>query len=242
MSHLTQLLSCSNEFLPALLGPYAPNLDDFHYDESYDPRIANEFSTGKRINVYRPFDRIEYLLETEVCEHTSNSHQIHLPCIFTHLFSSPVTYRFGHSMLSGNLLLADQQGPFGTKALRDIFFNPGFFETPEHVDYIIGGFLHQLAQEIDNEIVDDVRNFLFSAPNGDDTCLDLASLNIHRGRDHGMLSYNGIREAMGLPRKVSFAEVTSNVELQAKLASVYTDVDAIDGWVGALAEGRLVTS
>ena len=45
-----------------------------------------------------------------------------------------------------------------------------------------------------------------------------------------------MRAAMRLPPKVDFTEVSSDPVVQAGLASVYTDVEDIDLWVGVLAE------
>ena len=100
---------------------------------------------------------------------------------------SSFAYRFGHSMLSPNLALADQSGVFSSIPLRDAFFNPALFLGGNSlmVDHLIAGLIKTPAQEIDTKIIEYVRSFLFSAPNGQGTCLDLASLNIARGRDHG---------------------------------------------------------
>src|SRR5262249_9743816 len=89
-------------------------------------------------------------------------------------------------------------------------------------------------RRVDTEIVDDVRNFLFGPPGSGG--FDLASLNIQRGRDHGLPSYNEARVAMGLPAAKSFADVTSDVALRKRLAAAYASVDAIDLGVGGLAE------
>lgn len=190
------------EFLPALMGPNAPNPDDenLEFDARVSPSVANEFSA--------------------------------------------FAFRFGHSMLSSSLKLADADGEIGTVLLRNIFFNPDFFKTAErgstNVDHLLLGFLRQHAQEIDTQIVDDVRNFLFSTPAGPGTCLDLAVLNIQRGRDHGLLNCNMFREQMGLGRHYSFASVTSDEELQIKLSLAYNgQVDDIDAWVCALAEDHV---
>ena len=51
-------------------------------------------------------------------------------------------------------------------------------------------------------VVDDVRNFLFGPPGAGG--FDLASLNIQRGRDHGLPDYNSVREQLGLGRVESF--------------------------------------
>ena len=86
-------------------------------------------------------------------------------------------------------------------------------------------------------MVDEVRNFLFGPPGAGG--FDLAALNIQRGRDHGLPSYSQARAAMGLGAPDSFDEISSDPEVQARLASVYSTVDDIDLWVGGLAEDPL---
>jgi hypothetical protein len=66
--------------------------------------------------------------------------------------------------------------------------------------------------------------------------MDLAALNIQRGRDHGLPSYNDAREDFGLERKSSFEEISSNAETVARLSEAYESVNDIDIWVGGLAE------
>ena len=83
-------------------------------------------------------------------------------------------------------------------------------------------------------MVDDVRNFLFGTPGTDG--FDLAALNIQRGRDHGLPGYNDLREALQLPRRHSFASITSDPIVQTRLALAYASPDDVDPWVGGLAE------
>ena len=67
--------------------------------------------------------------------------------------------------------------------------------------------------------------------------MDLASLNIQRGRDHGLPDYNSLREAYGLDKVSSFEEITADTKIQALLAMLYKgDINNIDAWIGALAE------
>ncbi|MEQ8767415.1 MAG: peroxidase family protein [Planctomycetota bacterium] len=152
------------------------------------------------------------------------------------LFSTAV-YRFGHSLVSSSLERLDEtlspiaEGPL---PLREAFFAPDRLIEGGGIEPLLRGFAMQLAQELDAYIVEDLRSFLFGPPGSGG--LDLAALNIQRGRDHGLPSYNGTRVALGLPAKSSFAEITGDGELQSRLATAYADVDEIDAWVGALAE------
>jgi len=117
--------------------------------------------------------------------------------------------------------------------LRNAFFNPTLFKETG-LDSILRGFAAQRAQKIDTLVVDDVRNFLFGPPGSGG--FDLASLNIQRGRDHGLSDYNTVRESYGLSRVSDFDEITSDPVMQTKLKSLYGSVDDIDLWVGGLAE------
>jgi hypothetical protein len=155
------------------------------------------------------------------------------------LFST-ACYRFGHSMLSPTLLRLDsnlQTIPAGNLPLANTFFNPNEIIANGGIDPLLRGLAHQVAQEIDTMLVDGVRNFLFGPPGAGG--FDLASLNIQRGRDHGLPSYNRARFDYGLAVKHSFAEVSSDPLVQARLATAYASVDDVDVWVGGLAEDHV---
>ena len=148
-------------------------------------------------------------------------------------------YRLGHSMLSSSLLRLGPNGrPIaeGSLSLAGAFFNPSALSSLGIEPYL-RGMAAQRAQEIDNQVVDAVRNFLFGPPGAGG--FDLAALNIQRGRDHGLPGYNQARADFGLPRVTSFAQITSDRTVQAKLASVYDSPDQVDLWVGGLAENHL---
>jgi hypothetical protein len=121
-------------------------------------------------------------------------------------------------------------------ALAEAFNNPDLLRETG-ADAILKYLASTQAQEFDNQIVDSLRNFLFGQPGQGG--FDLASLNIQRGRDHGLADYNSVREAYGLTRVASFADITSDPELQQSLESLYGNVDNIDLWVGGLAEDHL---
>ena len=154
----------------------------------------------------------------------------------TNEFSTAI-YRFGHSALSPTLLRLDAAGstiPDGDLPLREAFFRPDRIVNEGGIEPILRGLASQACASIDTELVDDVRDFLFGPPGAGG--FDLAALNIQRGRDHGLPPYNQGRQAIGLQTKASFAEVSSDPDVQAALASVYADVGDIDLWVGTLAE------
>jgi hypothetical protein len=149
------------------------------------------------------------------------------------VFSTAI-FRVGHTMLSPDLQRLDAQNQsIGSLPLADAFFNPTEISGPGIEPYL-RGLAKQIPQEVDCYLVDGVRNFLFGPPGAGG--FDLASLNIQRGRDHGLPRYNVVRQNFGLPPKTSFAAITSSTDLQAKLASAYATPDDIDVWVGALAE------
>ncbi len=146
-------------------------------------------------------------------------------------------FRFGHSLLSSSIQRLNGRGDTidaGDLSLSEAFFNPDEIAENGGVDPLLRGLADGTAQELDTHVVEDVRSFLFGEPGSGG--LDLAALNIERGRDLGVSSYNDLREAVGLSRAESFADITSDAELAAELESVYGDVDLVDAWIGGLAE------
>lgn len=154
---------------------------------------------------------------------------------------STASYRVGHTMLSEKILLIDDRRHSTPIALRDAFFNPRLV-IDNGIDPFFRGLAATLMQEVDTRIIESVRSFLFFRTDRDEEnrqLLDLAALNIQRGRDHGLANYNQCREDFGLPRVNSFAEITANTRLQSQLQSVYGSVDNIDAWLGGLAEDHV---
>lgn len=146
-------------------------------------------------------------------------------------------YRFGHSALTPMLRRLDERGKkiaAGHLKLRNAYFAPERITDEGGIAPLLRGLASQICQAIDPYVVDDVRNFLFGRPGSGG--FDLVSLNIQRGRDHGLPSYNDTREAFDLAPAVRFADITADPDVQARLAAVYENAQDIDLWVGALAE------
>jgi hypothetical protein len=73
-----------------------------------------------------------------------------------------------------------------TISLAEMFFNQGLISN-ESTTQFLNGMARTAAKEKSLEIVDDIRNFLFLLPNKE-IKVDLFSLNLQRGRDHGICS------------------------------------------------------
>lgn len=152
---------------------------------------------------------------------------------------STAFFRVGHTMLNSEFLLLDENGQglaSGDLSLQDAFFNVEILKE-QGLDPLLRGLLSQPMQEIDSHVVSEVRNFLFGAPGSGG--LDLPSLNLQRGRDHGLPDYNTLRVALGLNPISDFSELSSDPEVQAAFQEVYETVDDIDPWIGALSEDHL---
>lgn len=157
----------------------------------------------------------------------------------SNLFAT-AAYRLGHTMVTSEIWLRDNDCDDvgdGEVTLADAFFNPTLVETYD-IDPILKGLSMQLQQEVDVKIVDELRNFLFPVPGSPVLFgLDLASLNIQRGRDHGLPDYNSIRKKyLGTPA-FGFQDITNDQQIKNALSQAYQgDINDIDAWVGMLSE------
>jgi len=151
---------------------------------------------------------------------------------------STAAFRIGHTLVNDDIDFLDNDGNQITNSLplAFAFFNPGPVKE-FGIDPLLKYLATDNTQEVDTQLVESLRNFLFGAPG--DGGFDLASLNIQRGRDHGLPDFNSVRAAFGLPRITSFSQITTNSTLQFSLISVYGDVDSIDPWIGGLAEDHV---
>ncbi len=108
-----------------------------------------------------------------------------------------VVYRFGHSMLNETIDREHQDGTRNDITLIDAFLNPQAFHdsgtaTPytseEAAGSIVEGMTKQRGNEIDEFVTPALRSNLLGLP------LDLATINIARGRDTGVPSLQSARK------------------------------------------------
>ncbi len=151
-------------------------------------------------------------------------------------------YRIGHTMVADDLLLFDNNcaevAP-GELDLVDVFWTPQVLldYTPE---VFFKGFAAHTQYETDTKINSVLRNFLFGSPNDPVRFgIDLGSLNIQRGRDHGLPDYNTVRKYYTGSKVTGFSQITANTVIADSLQSLYGNVDNIDLWTGILAEDHL---
>ena len=153
---------------------------------------------------------------------------------------STAAFRYGHSMQSPRIELVDNAGlKIGPISLGAATENPALLiSDPAKVDLILKGLASQTAQQNDAYIVNGLRNINFGPPGAGGT--DLAALDIQRGRDHGLINnYRQMRQVYSLTAVDDFAQLTSDVPLQAALEVVYGDPDKLDSWVAMIAEDHL---
>lgn len=150
---------------------------------------------------------------------------------------STAVFRIGHTMLPSTYSLVAANGTVTQLALQNAFFSPSRVAALG-IDPILRGQAANPQQEIDQYVVDDIRNFLFGPGFGG---LDLASLNIQRGRDHGIPSLHFLRTAYGLSGLGSFEQIGGGSDFSFAAATLYGPGNhrLVDAWTGGLSEPHL---
>lgn len=147
-------------------------------------------------------------------------------------------FRFGHTLVQGTLRIFSPTGQANTIQLRDHFNTPHLIQqTPGALDMIIRSWSQLAIQKFDSFITQELSNHLFQTPKFN-FGMDLMSINVHRGRDHGIATYNEMRQICGLPRARNFNDIKDQIPSQIadNLARIYRHVDDIDFFVGGITE------
>ncbi|KAF5294389.1 hypothetical protein FQR65_LT10754 [Abscondita terminalis] len=152
---------------------------------------------------------------------------------------STAAFRFGHSLVQRSFIRTD-------KKHRMIRNNVTLHQEQQNIeniwsfgslDRLVLGLTNQPIQKRDEYITSELTNHLFQT-SGVPFGMDLAAVNIQRGRDHGLPSYTAWRKPCGLiPLKNwSDFEKVMLVDTVARLKSLYAHYDDIDLFSGGLAE------
>ncbi|XP_046371516.2 peroxidasin-like [Haliotis rufescens] len=153
-------------------------------------------------------------------------------------------FRFGHSLIRSTVSRRRQD--FSVNRVvrtRDMFGNTAMVTASngEAVHELLRGKLIDRPCRVDRFMSREVTDFLFIQAN---SSLDLAALNIQRGRDHGLPGYISFRRWCGLSSVVNFLSapgglVDHDVETTRRLAAVYRHPADIDLFTGGLSERPL---
>ena len=151
-----------------------------------------------------------------------------------------VAFRMGHSQIGNQMMRMTESRvpiPEGHLSLKD-----GFWETAPITDEggiapTLRGLAFQTQAKDDLLFVEDLRNQLFGIPGAGG--MDLCAIDIQRARDHGIGDYNAYRVAYGLSPVTNWSNITSDTDVQQKLASIYDSPGHIDPLIGLLAEDHL---
>lgn len=153
--------------------------------------------------------------------------------------------RFGHSLIQPRLerLNASYQPiPQGALDLRDAFFAPWRLVEEGGVDPLIRGMYATAAklklpeQNLNVELTEQ----LFRSAHA--VALDLAAMNIQRGRDHGIPGYLEWRDYCNMSRVETFEHLAADISsgrVRQKLRELYGHPGNIDVWVGGILEDQL---
>ena len=151
-------------------------------------------------------------------------------------FFATAAYRMGHSQVDPIIWREGADGnaiPEKDLALLNAYFAPERLHEGG-IEPLLRGLTAFIQEPTDEKISSQLRNMLFGRPGKGG--LDLASINIQRGRDHGLPDLNTVRKAFGEAPITSLDQLTSDPEKAANLNATYGDVNDVDAWVGLLAE------
>lgn len=147
-------------------------------------------------------------------------------------------FRFGHSLLPSEIERWSKTHRYvGSQHLSGMLLQPYDLYKEGWADAYLMGMTNQVAQALDDSITPEIQNHLFQEP-GKKWGLDLAALNIQRGRDHGIPSYNKYREWCNLPVIKRFDDLLGYMSNKtvAAYARTYSSPDDIDLWSAGISE------
>lgn len=146
-----------------------------------------------------------------------------------------------HSLVQGSFNFQTEDGQLIQQfKLRTIFNNPASLYREGNYDGCIHSMINEPSQSVDNHFSEELTNHLFQDTNSS-FGMDLVSVNIQRGRDHGLPGYNFFRQACGLTKITSFRQLDNVlVEGAGRLFSqLYAHVDDIDLFIAGNYEKKL---
>lgn len=217
-----------NEWLPVVLGRKIMNrygldlAEEGHY-AGYDPKVNG----GIRLAFQAAAMRFGHSVLPDVTERY-NKHHEKLGKFVKPTFESCNIPQLIHCFPS-----------LRTEAIRlsQLLRQPYELYKPGILDTFVLGLINQEANRMDPEITTEVTNHLFERP-GEHFGMDLAAMNLQRGRETGLPGYNAFREYCGLSKAVTFTDLAGSFDNRTihRFASLYRSVDDIELWSAGVSE------
>ena len=153
-------------------------------------------------------------------------------------------YRFGHSLIRNQFERLDRDyNPLdiGPLTLVEAFFNPVNYFHSDGTDPIIRGLIVDRAETVDEFLSSTITSQLF-AETMESLGMDLASLNIQRGRDHGLPPYRVWQDYCEdrFPGMIAQFRTSESERLFRRVYGAFGFHRGMDLWVSGLAEGPLM--
>ncbi|XP_077165967.1 thyroid peroxidase [Paroedura picta] len=159
---------------------------------------------------------------------------------------STAAFRFAHAAIHPVIKRLNAQYEYDPNLpnlhLHEVFFSPWRLIKEGGLDPLLRGMLATPAklQVQDQLLNEELTKKLFVLSNNGS--LDLASLDLQRGRDHALPGYNDWREFCDLPRLRTEADLATAIENRTvvkKIMELYGNPNNIDVWLGGIVENIL---
>ena len=143
-----------------------------------------------------------------------------------------------HSMLPENLVLRDENGEVREKIRIDESRQRGSGKLTDRMDMV--RLWHSFGLQHPGQLVlNNYPRFMQEMSIPGNPLYDLGAVDIMRSRERGVPRYNAFRRAMGLQPIETFADLTDDAEVVAKLTEAYDgDIELLDLMIGSLAESH----
>lgn len=146
-----------------------------------------------------------------------------------------------HTLVPKTISFKDANGtPRGRLDISETYLNPSVIYDDSSFGNLVNGMASDSCSNFDPAHSNQVTNHMFRPANGQ-FGVDLLALNIQRGRDHGLPSYNRWRQVCNLRTFDSFDAMSSSMKsgIVESLKSLYASPEDIDLYVGGVSEEPL---
>lgn len=155
----------------------------------------------------------------------------------SNVFAS-AAFRFAHTLIPSLIRMINSNSDEFIQ-LRKMLLDPFELYDNGTMDRALNGAVRTPIEANDPYFSNELKQHMFTAGSRPKLCgLDLVSLNIQRGRDHGLPGYTSWREYCGLRRARSFQQLRNDIDGDSleRIGSAYKHVDDIDLYTGAISE------